>query len=307
MKFRFDNMDAAENAFFSRQLEHIRPGLLEVQYAELKGRSFVPVNNSMAGGTEVYTYQFMNKVGYAKIVADYGTDFPSVDVLGDEASQKIKGLGASYRYSIQEARAAQMAGEDLDMRKARAARDAVERKLDDILLLGDSDAGLPGLFSLSNTNTYTIPNGAGGGAAWSGKTSDEIVADLNAAANKIVEDSFEVEKPTRILLPTVQYNLIASKRMGDGSDQTVLSHFLGVNEYINQVMSSTRLSTAGAAGVTRMVVYNPDPMKLEAIIPQEFEQAAPMFNGFTVKTQVHLRTGGVVAYFPKSVLYADGI
>ena len=39
IKLNHPQMDASENLFFSRQLEHIRAGVFEVQYPEFKGRS----------------------------------------------------------------------------------------------------------------------------------------------------------------------------------------------------------------------------------------------------------------------------
>ncbi len=42
-------------------------------------------------------------------------------------------------------------------------------------------------------------------------------------------------------------------------------------------------------------------------MPVPFEQMAPQFDGMIVKTSCHGRIGGVVCYFPKSVIYADYI
>jgi hypothetical protein len=302
MKYRFDQMDASENAFFSRQLEHIRPGLFEVQYPEFKARMFLPINNSIHPGAEEFTYRQFDKVGKAKMIADYGSDLPSADVFAAETSQKIRGFGTSYTYSMQEARAAMMAQLPLDARKANAARHAMEQKLDETLLLGEATANLSGLFTLSGTTSFSP-----GFGVWEGNTADEIVSDLNGIANAIVNGTSGVETPDTIVLPLTSYNLIASKRMGDGSDVTVLRHFLGVSPYIRSVEWSHRLESNAAWTGKRMVCYRKDPMKLEGLIPQEFEQLAPQFNGFAVKTLCHARCGGVVLYFPKSVAYGDGI
>lgn len=307
MKYRFDRMDASENAFFSRQLEHIRPGLFEVQYPEFKARKFLPINNSIHNGAEEFTYRVFDKVGKAEMIADYANDFKSVDVFGAESTQKLKGFGTSYSYSIQEARAAMMAQLPLDARKAMAARHAMEQKLDEALLVGEASANLTGLFTQSGTVTYTVPNGAGGDTDWETKTPDEILADLNGISNKIVDDSSGVESPDSLILPLSSYNLIASKRMGDGSDVTVLRHFLGVNPYIKNVDWSHRLESNAAWTGKRMVCYRKDPMKLEGLIPQEFEQFAPQFDGAVVKTLCHARCGGVALYFPKSIAYGDDI
>lgn len=309
-KFRFDNMDAAESAFFSRQLEHIRPGLLEVQFAELKGKSFVPVNSAVSPADEEFTYRYHESFGTAELASDYSKRGPRSDVKGTEASSKIRAMKSSYGYSMQESRAAAKAGFPLDARKARAARRSIEQLHDDILLLGDGTApylGLYGLFKLSGTATYSVPNGAAGTKTFETKTPEEMVADLHGIANGIALATLDVERPDTMILPLSTFQLISTKRMGDGSNVTVLDFFKGTSQYVSTVLSSTKLETAGSASAKRMVCYSRNPDKLEAIIPVEFEQLAPQWDGFEVVTQCHARTGGVVSYFPKSISYGDGI
>ena len=160
----------------------------------------------------------------------------------------------------------------------------------------------------TESTRHSTPNGGAGTKTWETKTPDEIVADLNGIANKVVADSKGVENPDTIILPITSYNVAATKRMGDGSDVTALRHFLSTSPYIKNVETSFRLESY-AAGWTgkRMVCYRKDPNKLEGLVPQEFEQMSPQFNGFAVKTLCHMRCGGVVLYFPKSVAYGDGI
>lgn len=311
LRFRFDNMDAGENAFFSRQLEHIRPGIFEVKYADLVAMTLVPVNTSVHAGAEIYTYRAYDQFGKAVLASDLSKTGPRVDVSAlPETFSPIRSMKDSYGYSIQEARAAMMANLDLDPRKAKAARSAIAQLTDDILLLGDGSApylGLYGLFALTGTHTYSVPNGAGGLKTFASKTPDEVVADLHGIANGIVSNSKEIHKPTTLLLPLTSYQDVTSRRMGDGASNTILQQFLSTSPYIKSVKSCVKLETAGAAGVKRMVAYNPDSEMLEAIMPVVFEQLAPQFDGYEVITHCHGRTGGVVTYYPKSISYGDGI
>jgi hypothetical protein len=296
-------MDASENAFFSRQLEHIRPGLFEVQYPEFKFRQFVPINNAVSNGAEDYTYRVYDKVGKAKMIADWADDLPSSDIVGTETTQKLRSFGSSYQFSLQEARAAQMAGLPLDARKAMAARRAIEQKLDEVLLLGEATSNLSGLFTLSGTESYTPTT-----TTWSTATDpDLIVAELTGISNDLVNSSNGVERPDTLILPLSRFNLISQMRMGDGSDTTVLKFFLGVSPYIRNVEWSERLESNSAWTGKRMVCYQRSPEKLEGLISQEFEQFAPQFQNMVVKTNCHARTGGVVLYYPKSVAYGDNI
>lgn len=310
MKFRFDNMDASENAFFSRQLEYIRAKAFEVQYAPLLGFQLVPPKTDLHPGAEQYTYRVFDKVGRAMISSDASEKGPRVDVKGFETTQLIRSLKDSYGYSIQEARNAMMAQNDLPLRKASAARTQIATLMDDIILRGDTASGLQGLFTLSNTDTFNVPNGGAGSPLWTTKTPDEIVQDMHGMVFQVEQNTMTVERCDTLVLPLERKGLVSSTRMGDGSNQTILSHFLETNGsvknvFFSQKLNSTAGSSWGASG--RAVAFKRDSEKLEAIIPVEFEQLAPQYDGYEVLTHCHARLGGTVAYFPKSIIYATGI
>ena len=307
MSYRFDNMDASESAFLSRQLEVIRSQTYDIKFPQLKARDFVPVDNSVSPGAETVTYRQYNMFGLAKIIANYADDLPRADVSAAEFTSKIRSLGSSYGYSIQEVRAAQFAGVPLEQRKANAARRAMEEKIDSIARVGDAANSLLGLLNQPNTSTYSVPNGGGGDTEWGTKTPDEIVADMHGIANGMVQDTKEVEQPDTLLLPLTSYGLVSTKRMGDGSNETILSYFLKTSMYVKTVAPWTALETAGSGSVKRMVCYRRDPDVLQLIVPQEFEQLPPQSRGFEVVTPCHMRCGGVVAYYPLAISYGDGI
>ena len=306
-KFRFDNMDAAESAFLSRQLEEIRARTYDIKLQQLKARELIPVDGSISPGAETVTYRQYEPTGVAKIVSNYANDFPRADVVAREFTGRIRSLGDSYGYNVQEARAAQFSGVPLDQKRANAARRAIEEKLDQIAKSGDSKHGLLGLLNQPNTSTYVVPNGAGGQATFASKTPDEIVADMHGIALGMVTSTKEVEIPDTLLLPLTQYGRVATKRMGDGSDTTILDFFKKTSPYIKEVIPWSALAGAGAGGTDRMVCYRRDPDVLQLIVPQEFEQFPPQQEGMEVVTHCHMRTGGVVVYYPLAISYGDGI
>lgn len=302
--------DAAESAFTAMQLTFIRPGVLEVEYPELKGTRLVPMNTNVDTGAQEYAYDVYDYVGQAAITSDMSTRPPRVDVKKSRSVANIYSVWDAYGYSVQEARAAIYAREPLPARKAKAARDVIERTLDAIIMVGDKVTGLKGLLTLASTETYTVPNGqASGTKVWETKSPDEIVADLNGIANRIVSQSKEIEQPDTVLLPLTSYTLITSRRMGDGDSTTILAHFLKSSPYITTVEATHKAESAPNSEWTgkRMTCYRKDPTKLEAIMPQLFEQWPPEISGAETITICHARTGGVVVYYPKSIAYGDGI
>lgn len=311
IKYRFERMDANTNAFFSRQLEHIRPGLLEVQYEELKGFDLIPMNTTVHLGAETYTYQYYDQVGKAMLTAHLSRRGPRADIYGQEVTSKIRSVTASYGYNIQEGRAAMMAKLPLQQRKAKAARRAIAEEMDRILLVGDGSStfyGLYGLFKLPGTGTYVVPDGESGSDTFEGKTPEECLFALHDFMRAMVEETKEVEKPTDLVLPLSDYGYLTTTTLGFGTETTIMQAFIKNSPYIksmDKVHSHTLLETAGAASSKRMMAYTKNPDKLEAIVPVEFEQFAPQWDGFEVLTDCHARTGGCVLYYPKSVYYAD--
>lgn len=306
--------DASESVFFSRQLEHLRAAAFDVEYKGLDAMTFLPMNFSVNPGAEVYTYRVFNKVGKVLVSADYSTASPRADVSGTEVTSKIRGLRNSYGLTIQEARAAALAKMPLSAKKAEAARWLHAKGHDDILLVGNTTAGLTGLFNqtIGDVTEYTILAGAYGDTEWvqAGvgiKTPDEIISDLNAAVHKVVDDSSDVERPDTMILPLSRYNYISATRMGPNAAETILSHFMTNNKYIKTMHSSYKLETASAGSAKRGVCYTNRSDKLEGIIPVEFEQFAPQAKGLEFVTECHSRSGGTVVYYPKSLCYFDEI
>lgn len=315
MSVRYEKLDAAESVFFERQLEYVRAKSYDVKYPALRSRDMIPVDNSVDRGAESVKYIQYDAVGMAKIISSYAHDLPRVDVLAKEFRANIKSIGDSYGYSIQEIRAAAFAGIPLEARRANAARLAIEQKIDIIGALGDSDNNLLGLFNQPNAQVYTIPAGATTGTTWGNgtgvgagnKSAGEILGDLTAVANKAVQVTNGVEVADTIIIPIPQYGVIATVNMATGINATILEFFLRSNPWIRTVDYWHRLTGAGAGATNRMICYKRDPDHLQFIIPQEFEQFPPEAEGLEFKIACHARCGGVVVYYPLSIIYADGI
>ena len=309
--YNFVHRDAAPSLWFARQLEYVRPGLLEVLYPNLEGKSMVPLETAVPAGAEQWTYRAYDKVGVAQLVHSYAMDPPRADVEGIEQTQLIRPYGSMYGYNFHELRAGMMANIPLDVRKAMAARYAMELKIDQIIFYGDVAGGLKGLTTLANTQTFTIANGAKGTKLWRDKTADEIVLDMHSLVNNIVTASFGVYQPSDLLLPLKAYAIAATRRMGDGSNQTCLEFFKATTPYIKNVRATYRLdysqsgNWSGSAG--RMVAYEKSPERLAFVLPVEFEQLPPQQIGYEYKTLCHSRCGGLVAMHPASVSFGDGI
>lgn len=303
--------DSVPNGNFARQLEEIRAQAFEVQYPELKSGLLVPARQGLNPGAINYTYRVFDGVANARLLAPGQSRGESVEVFGVEATATYKRFGSSYRFDIEEVRNSAMSGNNLPAYKAEWARKALAFKLDDALLLGAAGpgdlkaTGFVGLFIASNTTTVSPIVGVNGGA-WSGKTPDEIVNDLIALENAIITNSNGVEIPDTLVLPLATKPQLQS-RMGDGSDTTILKHYLSNTDSIKTVIFSEKLNSNAAWTGARVVMYKRDPNKIEGITSIVFAQGAPQYEGWDTITECEMKTAGTVVYFPKSIGYMDGV
>jgi hypothetical protein len=309
MDARFDvtKLDANESAFFKRQLEFVKSKTFDAKFRPNKAMSIFPVSTEAGAAATEITWRQYTRVGLAKMVADYATDFPLVDIYGEEHTVKPQPIGAGYHYSIEEIRRAQMAGIPLETRRAEAARRAIEDKIDYIAWFGDTNTGLNGFISYPGISEYTVVSGTSGAKTWSTKTADEILRDLNGALSYVSEQTNGVEIPDTVLLPLAQFNLIKTKRLGDGSDETVLSYFRKVNPQIKMVEAIVELGGAGDSNTDRGMVFVNDASHLNIELPLAFEQFDADKEGMQYKIPCYAKTAGMIVYYPASVAYFDGI
>jgi hypothetical protein len=141
---------------------------------------------------------------------------------------------------------------------------------------------------------------------WDGKTPDEIVNDLIAMENLIITTTLEIYQPDTLVLPLNVRPLIQS-RMGDGSDVTILKHYLSNSDNIKTVVFSQKLNANAAWTGRRAVMFMRSPDIIEHVTSIEFSQDPPQYVGWEVVTECEMKTAGCFVYVPKAICYADNI
>jgi len=301
--------DSNESAIFAKQLEHIYTEMYNVEYPELKARKLIPVDTRVPTGAETFTYRQFDKLGEAKIIHNYAKDFPNVEIFGSEFTGKVKGLGASYQYNLQDLRAAAMAGLSLDSEKATVVREVMENLLEDIAATGDTNTNMGGFVNASGILAGTLGVSAGSGDdTWPNKTPAEILADVNGAAKKIFDTTKGIHMPDTLLLPTAAYSYITNTPFSPTyTADSILTYLLKFSPWIKNVDFWNRLDGAGASSTDRMMVYKKDPRVAQLVISQDFEQFAPQVEGMAFVVPCHMRVGGVKVRYPKAICYVDGV
>ncbi len=303
---KYMNLDAAQSAFFERELDLVKTGLFGVEYPQFKARQFIPVNNQGDGGVTTIRYRMRDKHGVAKIIADHGSDLPRATVSGQEFAQLVRPLGIEAAWTVQEIAAAARAGYALPAEELNAARFGMEYSLDQIAQLGDSDAGLKGLLNHSAVTPDSVDDGASTDPEWETKTSDEIIKDIQEMVETMAADTLGVQKANTLLLPESSYAFISMKPRSTNSDTTVLSFLRSVMPGL-AIEPWYALETAGDSSSKRMVLYKRDPSVLSLEIPMELQFLAPQAVGLEVRVAGWMTTGGVLLYQPKAVVFRDHI
>lgn len=301
-------LDSNESVFFNRELAYVKAKSYDAKYAELKGLSLIPISTEAGAGVNEIIFHQYRGVGFAKVIADYAKDFPRVDIYGEEKAVKVKGIGDSYGYSIKEIRASQRTGKNLDQRRAITARRAHDEMMNRMSLKSNPADGTFGLLDFPGITEVTLQaDGTSSSKTWASKTPDQIVRDINDLVNAVMEPTSAREVPDTLLLPIAQYNDLASRRIGEAGEKTLMRYILDNSPYIKRIDWLSELKNFGAGGTNRALVGRFDEEHLTLEIPQPFEQFEAQQEGMEFTIPCHSECAGTIIYYPLAFAYADGI
>lgn len=300
-------LDANESVFFARQLEYVKGRTYDIKRANLSALTLMPVSTEIPEGATTHTYRQFDSVGMAKVIANYANDLPRADVVGKEFTSVIRSIGNAYGYNVQEIRSAQYAGVNLDARKATAATRAQQEKINALAFAGDADHGLPGLLNNSNIPEVTLAaDGTGSSKAFSTKTADKIVRDINSLINKVITQSKGIHKVNEVWLPIEQYALIATTQNSAASDTTILAFLQSVHPGVT-FKQVVELDGAGAGGADRAYALENTMDNWALELPMMIKQYTPQQQGLEFVVPVESRFAGLTVYYPLSMAFCDGL
>ena len=310
---RFDSAEDA-SVFFARELDYIKAQSYDVEYPELTALTLFPISNEVNPGAETVTYYSYDKTGVAKIINNYATDLPRADVKGKPTTGYVKSVGDSYGYSVQEMRASRMAGKSLDVRKAEAARYAIDFELNRIAWAGDKDNNLVGILSPENDiPLYVVPEGTSGKTSWTDKTAEEILADLKEMQKQVARTTKNVERPDTLVLPADVHIEISTKQIPN-TGYTVKKFLLENAPYLKDIVSAAELQADALEtnpyaeqGKNVALLFKKDARKLTIEHPLPFYQYPLQTKGLEVVVPCEARTAGAIIYYPLSALIAVGL
>lgn len=312
---RFDSSEDA-SVFFARELDYIKSETYDVEYPEFTALNNFPISMDVPAGAASITYYSYDKTGIAKIISNYATDLPRADIKGKPTTSPVKSLGASYGYSIQDMRESLMGKKSLDIRRADSARYAIEFAINSIALGGDEGSGLIGILTPDNDiPIYVIPaNGQGGSTLWKDKSAQQILADINGMQAYTAKLTKNVEKPDTLMLPSDVFIDITTRQI-DNTGLTVGKFVLDNAPYLKHIIPASEFQSdsdinpyaTGTDPQSVALLYKNDKKKFSVEIPLMFVQHPAQPVKLEVEVPCEARTGGVILYYPLSLLLALGI
>ena len=284
--------------FTARQLEVVRNKIYEEKLPQMNGLSLVPISSEAPEWAETITEKTYSSAGMAKIIANYADDLPRADVAAQERAVKVKSIGASYGYNLQELQAAVANRTDLPRVKGRAARRAVEIKMNQIALLGDEEYGLNGFINHPNLGETSITG------SWKTQAAEKILEDLDNLYNTVVLQSKGVHQPTHLIVALSDYQTLGSKYLDDSSKTSVLEFFQ--KKYPNLTIQGIwEWEKEGSGGKNLAICYENSVDNLNLEVPKDFQQLPAQERNLELVVNCIARVGGVFLRYPLSATKAE--
>ncbi len=306
-------LDANETMVLELMLQQMRARTADIIYPEFKARRFVPITSEVDPGAESWAYQQWDRVGMAKIIANYADDIPKVATFSKKFTQFIETLALGYDWSWLDMQRTAKAGVPLKARKAEAVRQGFEQRIEEIAAIGIKDTGATGLLNNTNVPAIGAAAAAGGGhtTAWAGgdKTPQEVLDDLHAMEDGVITNTLGAQAPDTMLLPLAQYRYISKTSLITGNQDpknTILRVFLDKATNIRSIDWWLYLSTANS-GAPRAIAYKRDPIVVHLELPMEQQEMPPQAKGLAMEVNSVGRIGGVAYEYPLAAIYMNGI
>jgi hypothetical protein len=304
--------DAAENVFLSQQLTYFEKTLYSELRPANKSRKLIPTDFNIPSGAKSIAYDVYSEFGNAAIVGSDPTDIPLVGVKATRSTGPVKTIANGYVITLEDIEAARFSGIPLDTMLPMKAREVLLRKEDSLAFAGDAVHGLDG-FNLSSLDNEVVAT-VSGATTWAAKLAAgdgayAVIADIAEAANEIMNEVGDQEElyADTIVMPPVQFGLLARTPMPGNPATTVLQFVLSTDPHIKNIEPWSKLTASGTGSADQFIMYRRDPSVVRMRIAMDVEQRPPEARGFGYQINLRSKFGGVHWYQPLAARKRYGI
>lgn len=300
-----------DTAVFTRSLAAVLQRAFDRRFPALKARMLMPPPPPLDPGAESVLARGHEPFGEATIGTSYDTEPALVDLQGGEDATVILNARAAWLIHWQQQRAGAMSGVALNEKGLVAARQIVERAVDEVLSIGYTNAaGTTIINGLVHPPGVTARQGGvwgGTTGTWTTATAAQILADL-AAMNTLLEAQ-DLYIATDLVLAPAEWNTFITLPVGIVANMTVMEWVKMA--YGWNITKWNRLTTipagfaAGGVAVNRALLYENTPDIVEPLIPVDTEALPTSWDGERWRTVFHSRFGGVHCENPNGFVPFD--
>jgi len=305
-------------AFFVNQLNNLDPRLYEPLYAVTWGRDIkLRPGITLANESTSFLRSTIGGVGGQSAtgkpwLAIDGNTLAGVSIDGEQITTPLRPLGREVSYTSIEMERSQLLNQPIDAAKFDALNVLYQMSTDEMVYVGDLDVGATGLINSLLVTAASVALGGGGQTFWSTKTPDEILADVNEMITAAWLASGYAICPNKLLLPPTQYGYIASQKVSDAGNVSILKYLednsisLRVNGSALDIQPLKWLSGRGAGATDRMMAYTNDLDRVRfPMVP--IRRETPYYQGIRFSAPYIWAYGEVEIVYPETLIYRDGI
>lgn len=304
---------ASGQAFLTSELEK-RDMLIRTPLTSFTYSRDIPVR--VGGGWAEYVsamgvgYGVTGGSGAGVIGAGAADGTPMVTADFSKDLWKTHGVNVGTRVFWVDMQRGNMTGRNMDTLLKDGVRMTYDKHMDENVYTGFAAYGSTGLVNNAGV-TVTAATGA-----FSTLTPDQILSDINNAILRAwAASGYDLDAvPNHIIMPYAQFNHLATTRIGNLAEKTILTFLLennvakqnGVDLFIG---ATAFCAGAGAGSTDRMVVYcNKERyVAVDELVPLTRAMTSTNAERFSYDTAYAANVSETEIFYPETMQYVDGI
>ena len=243
-------------------------------------------------------------------------DIPVIQADMSKSVARTFNFAEYMAFSILEREKMMQVGRDPETFLNKGIRLHCDKVIDRNVYKGFAKGSSTGLINNpSVTRSTAAPHTAGGSdTQWSGKTADEILADINLAISAVwaANDCASDALPNHILIPVQQFGQLVTRKVSDDSERSILTYVLENNLAVQQggeltISPCKWCFGAGTGGTDRMVVYSNRVDRICFNLTQPLRRMDTEYADMRIKIPYFAQFSEVRFLYPSTVRYMDAI
>ena len=211
----------------------------------------------------------------------------------------------------------QVTGKSIDALLTDGIRLTYDKHMDANVYVGLSAYGTEGLLNNSNVTASNVALNTGGTSRkWEDKTADEILTDINSGIIAVwAAAQYDMSAiPNHVLIPHEQYNLIATTKVSQYADKTILEFLLANNLAARNgselfIGACPWCKGVGAGSTDRMAIYRHDErfVAVEELVPLSRTMTQPNVEALAYDSVYMANISQLELFYTQTIRYYDGI